>query len=31
LGESGSTPINRSAMAAFLTGVCTGLHILTIR
>jgi hypothetical protein len=25
-GESGSTPMNRSAMAAFLTGVCTSLH-----
>jgi hypothetical protein len=27
LGESGSTPISRSTMAAFLTGACTGLHI----
>lgn len=30
IGESGSTPISRSAMAAFLTRLCTGLHIPTI-
>jgi hypothetical protein len=27
LGESGSTPMNRSAMTALLSGVCTSLHI----
>jgi hypothetical protein len=29
LGESGSTPMNRSVITAFLSGVCTSLHIRT--